>query len=85
MSEPLSCSQALLNQIPPSTPTTWTEAFDKVLTDVLQQCRPGYVEVPTDAVHRMVSADGLKTKPVCIISVRALADQLASPTLGSSS
>ena len=64
MSEPLSCSQALLSQIPPRTPTTWTEAFDKVLRDVLEQCRPGYVEIPTDAVHHQVSAEGLKTKPV---------------------
>ncbi|KAK4685979.1 pyruvate decarboxylase, partial [Tremellales sp. Uapishka_1] len=61
MSAPLSCSQALLNSIPPATPTTWTEAFDKVLKDVLEQCRPGYVEIPTDAVHRKVSAEGLKT------------------------
>ncbi|EIW71256.1 hypothetical protein TREMEDRAFT_71102 [Tremella mesenterica DSM 1558] len=60
MSAPLSTSQALLNHIPPSTPTTWTEAFDKVLRDVLEQCRPGYVEIPTDAIHRKVSAEALK-------------------------
>ncbi|WVQ83245.1 hypothetical protein IAT38_005384 [Cryptococcus sp. DSM 104549] len=62
MSAPLSCSQALLNTIPPKTPTTWTEAFDKTLRDVLEQCRPGYVEIPTDAVHALVSAEGLKQK-----------------------
>ncbi|WWD00611.1 hypothetical protein V866_007546 [Kwoniella sp. B9012] len=60
MSAPLSCSQALLNQIPPKTPTTWTEAFDKTLSDVLEQCRPGYVEIPTDAFHAKVSTEGLK-------------------------
>lgn len=64
MSQPLSCSQALLNAIPPHTDTTWTEALDRVLKDVLEQCRPGYLEVPTDAVHRKVSAEGLKTKLV---------------------
>ncbi|WWC67969.1 uncharacterized protein I206_101888 [Kwoniella pini CBS 10737] len=62
MSAPLSCSQALLNEIAPKTPTTWTEAFDKTLTDVLEQCRPGYVEIPTDAFHHKVSAAGLKEK-----------------------
>ncbi|ORX33900.1 Thiamin diphosphate-binding protein [Kockovaella imperatae] len=62
MSEPLSCSQALLNQIDPSTDTAWTEAFDKVLKDVLEQCRPGYVEIPTDAVHKKVSDEGLQEK-----------------------
>jgi len=67
MSEPLSVSQALLNAIPPVTDTTWTEAFDKVLTDVLQQCRPGYVEIPTDAVHHKVSSKGLKTPPVSLL------------------
>lgn len=67
MSEPLSVSQALLNAIPPVTDTTWTEAFDKVLTDVLQQCRPGYVEIPTDAVHHKVSSKGLKTPPVSFL------------------
>jgi len=64
MSQPLSCSQALLNEIVPATPTTWTEAFDKVVKDVLEQCRPGYVEIPTDAVQRKVSAEGLKVKLV---------------------
>lgn len=64
MSEPLSVSQALLSAVPPVTDTTWTEAFDKVLNDVLQQCRPGYVEIPTDAVHHKVSSKGLKTPPV---------------------
>jgi len=64
MSDPLSCSQALLSKIPPRTSTTWTEAFDEVLRHVLEQCRPGYVEIPTDAVHRQVSSEGLKTKPV---------------------
>ncbi|WRT64753.1 uncharacterized protein IL334_001687 [Kwoniella shivajii] len=60
MSAPLSCSQALLNTIAPKTPTAWTEAFDKTLKDVLEQCRPGYVEIPTDAFHAKVSAEGLK-------------------------
>ncbi|WVQ87029.1 hypothetical protein IAS59_000749 [Cryptococcus gattii] len=60
MSAPLSCSQALINNIEPKTPTSWTEAFDKTLKAVLEQCRPGYVEVPTDAVHAKVSAEGLK-------------------------
>nr|XP_018265449.1 pyruvate decarboxylase [Kwoniella dejecticola CBS 10117]OBR87607.1 pyruvate decarboxylase [Kwoniella dejecticola CBS 10117] len=68
MSAPLSCSQALLNEIAPKTPTTWTEAFDKTLTDVLEQCRPGYVEIPTDAFHHKVSAEGLKQKLVSKIS-----------------
>ncbi|WVF69780.1 hypothetical protein IAT40_004559 [Kwoniella sp. CBS 6097] len=62
MSAPLSCSQALLNQIPPKTDTTWTEAFDKTVTDVLEQCRPGYVEIPTDAFHAKVSKQGLSEK-----------------------
>lgn len=60
MSAPLSCSQALINNIEPKTPTSWTEAFDKTLKAVLEECRPGYVEVPTDAVHAKVSAEGLK-------------------------
>ncbi|WWC86880.1 uncharacterized protein L201_001759 [Kwoniella dendrophila CBS 6074] len=60
MSAPLSCSQALLNEIEPKTPSSWTDAFDKTLRDVLEQCRPGYVEIPTDAVHAKVSAAGLK-------------------------
>ena len=64
MSAPLSCSQALINTLPPITDTVWTEAFDKVLKDVLQQCRPGYVEIPTDAFHHKVSSNGLKTPPV---------------------
>ena len=64
MSAPLSTSQALLSHTPPSSPTSWTDAFDKVVRDVLEQCRPGYVEIPTDAVHRLVSAEGLKTPPV---------------------
>ncbi|WVO16552.1 hypothetical protein L204_104231 [Cryptococcus depauperatus] len=62
MSAHLSCSQALINVIEPKTSTTWTEAFDKTLKAVLEQCRPGYVEVPTDAVHAKVSAEGLKQK-----------------------
>lgn len=66
MSKPLSCSQALLNEISPQTSTTWTDAFDAVLKDVLQSCRPGYIEIPTDAVHRKVSDEGLKTKLVRI-------------------
>lgn len=60
MSRPLSCSQALLNDIEPRDPSTWSDAFDKVLKDVLEQCRPGYVEIPTDAIHYKVSAEGLK-------------------------
>lgn len=64
MSEPLSCSQALLSSIYPQTDTTWTDAFDKVVTDVLEQCRPGYVEFPTDAVHHKVSSKGLEKKLV---------------------
>lgn len=64
MSEPLSVSQALLNLMPPITDTVWTDAFDRVLKDVLQQCRPGYVEIPTDAVHHKVSKKALDTKPV---------------------
>lgn len=64
MSAPLSCSQALLSKIEPRTDTTWTEAFDKVVKDVLEQCRPGYVEIPTDAVRFKVSAEGLKSKLV---------------------
>jgi pyruvate decarboxylase len=67
MSRPLSCSQALLNEIEPRDPSTWTDALDTVLKDVLEQCRPGYVEIPTDAVHHKVSADGLKKLLVCII------------------
>jgi pyruvate decarboxylase len=67
MSEPLSCSQALLSSIPNDTPTTWTRAFDKVLVDVLEQCRPGYVEIPMDAVHAKVSSEGLKTLPVSYV------------------
>ena len=66
MSAPLSCSQALLATIEPTTDTTWTKAFDKVLKDVLQQCRPGYVEIPTDAVHAKVSTKGLNAKLVGI-------------------
>ncbi|ODN79680.1 hypothetical protein, variant [Cryptococcus amylolentus CBS 6039] len=62
MSAPLSCSQALINTIEPSTNTAWTEAFDKTLREVLEQCRPGYVEIPTDAVHRKVSAEGLSQR-----------------------
>jgi len=64
MSEPLSCSQALLNQIEPVSDSTWTDAFDGVVRDVLEQCRPGYVEIPTDAVHRKVSSKGLEKKLV---------------------
>lgn len=64
MSAPLSTSQALLSSIEPTTDTTWTDAFDKVLRDVLEQCRPGYIEVPTDAVHKMVSRKGLSTPMV---------------------
>lgn len=60
MSRPLSCSQALLNEIEPRDPSTWSDAFDKVLKDVLEQCRPGYVEIPTDAIHYKVSSEGLK-------------------------
>jgi TPP-dependent 2-oxoacid decarboxylase len=87
MSEPLSVSQALLNAIPPVTDTTWTEAFDKVLTDVLQQCRPGYVEIPTDAVHHKVSSKGLKTPPVSYSTTwSSVLEKLipGSPTLGPS-
>jgi pyruvate decarboxylase len=68
MSEPLSCSQALLSRIPPESDSTWTTAFDRVLKDVLTQCRPGYVELPTDAVHHKVSAEGLKTRLVRLFS-----------------
>lgn len=64
MSAPLSCSQALLSKIEPRTDTAWTEAFDKVVKDVLEQCRPGYVEIPTDAVRYKVSPEGLKTRLV---------------------
>lgn len=64
MSAPLSCSQALLSKIEPSTDRTWPDAFDKVVRDVLEQCRPGYVEIPTDAVKYKVSAEGLKKKLV---------------------
>jgi len=64
MSEPLSCSQALLNQIPPVTDSTWTDAFDSVVRDVLEQCRPGYIEIPTDAVHKEVSSKGLEKELV---------------------
>lgn len=67
MSEPLSCSQALLSKIPPATNSTWTDELDRVIKDVLQQCRPGYVEIPTDAVHHKVSSAGLKTKLVCLL------------------
>ncbi|WVQ76006.1 hypothetical protein IAR50_005642 [Cryptococcus sp. DSM 104548] len=70
MSAPLSCSQALINTIEPSTKTAWTEAFDKTLREVLEQCRPGYVEIPTDAVHAKVSAEGLK---------KALPDPASAP------
>ncbi|WVR04642.1 hypothetical protein IAU60_001653 [Kwoniella sp. DSM 27419] len=59
MSAPLSCSQALLNQIKPETPRTWTAAFDKCVRDVLEQCRPGYVEIPTDAFHVQVDRSTL--------------------------
>ncbi|KAK1921586.1 thiamine diphosphate-binding protein [Papiliotrema laurentii] len=62
MSEPLSCSQALLNEIAPITDFAWTDAFDKVVKDVLEQCRPGYVEIPTDAIHKKVSSKGLQNK-----------------------
>ncbi|KAL7420001.1 hypothetical protein Q5752_004964 [Cryptotrichosporon argae] len=61
MSAPLSCAQALLNDIEPSTPTAWTDAFDGALRKCLEQCRPAYVELPMDAIKYMVSADGLKT------------------------
>jgi pyruvate decarboxylase len=64
MSRPISCSQALLSEIEPLTPTTWTDAFDKVFKDVLEQCRPGYVQIPTDAVQYKVSDEGLKKKLV---------------------
>lgn len=64
MSEPLSCSQALLNEIAPITDFAWTDAFDKVVKDVLEQCRPGYVEIPTDAIHKKVSSKGLQNKLV---------------------
>jgi TPP-dependent 2-oxoacid decarboxylase len=90
MSAPLSCSQALLNEIDPKTPTTWTEAFDKVLRDTLEQCRPGYVEIPTDAVHHLVSDDGLKKKLVShttfqSVSIHADPLNLASSALRPSS
>ncbi|KAI9636386.1 thiamine diphosphate-binding protein [Dioszegia hungarica] len=63
MSEPLSCSQAILSRVSPVTSSTWTEELDRVIKDVLQQCRPGYVEIPTDAVHHKVSSAGLN-KPL---------------------
>lgn len=62
MSAPLSCSQALLSKIEPSTDRVWPDAFDKVVKDVLEQCRPGYVEIPTDAVKHKVSPEGLKKR-----------------------
>lgn len=64
MSKPISCSQALLSAIPTTSDTAWTDAFDNVLRDVLEQCRPGYLEFPTDAVHHKVSSKGLETKLV---------------------
>ncbi len=39
----------------------WTEEVDRVLGVALTQCRPVYLTLPTDLVHVMVSAEGLKT------------------------
>ncbi|KAL1411686.1 hypothetical protein Q8F55_002652 [Vanrija albida] len=60
MSKQLSCSMALLNQIAPDTPNAYAEAFDETLRQCLTQCRPGYVELPMDAVRAVVSSRGLQ-------------------------
>lgn len=88
MSEPLSCSQAILSRVSPVTSSTWTEELDRVIKDVLQQCRPGYVEIPTDAVHHKVSSAGLNKRLVsfaitCVFNVNQ-ADTRATPPLCSS-
>jgi TPP-dependent 2-oxoacid decarboxylase len=82
MSEPLSCSQAILSRVSPVTPTTWTDELDRVIKDVLQQCRPGYVEIPTDAVHHKVSSAGLETRLVssCYTLASAAQTDPGSPT-----
>ncbi|GFZ49727.1 pyruvate decarboxylase [Saitozyma sp. JCM 24511] len=82
MSRPLSCSQALLNDIEPRDPSTWSDAFDKVLKDVLEQCRPGYVEIPTDAIHYKVSAEGLKKLLPSPHSAPPPEAQAIAPTIG---
>jgi len=68
MSEPLSCSQAILSSIKP-TETSWTDAFDDVVKNVLEQCRPGYVEIPTDAVHYKVSTKNLEKELVRLTNI----------------
>lgn len=68
MSEPLSCSQAILSSIKP-TETSWTDAFDDVVKNVLEQCRPGYVEIPTDAVHYKVSTKNLQKELVRVTNI----------------
>ncbi len=61
MNRPAVCSEALLTSMPEE---EWTEAFDQVLRDVLEQCKPGYMQVPTDVWGVKVSRKGLETKLV---------------------
>jgi len=63
MSRPATCSEALLSSMPEE---DWTEAFEEVLKEVLVQCKPGYIQVPTDAWSAEVSTKGLATKLVGI-------------------
>ncbi|TXT07242.1 hypothetical protein VHUM_03412 [Vanrija humicola] len=72
MSKQLSCSMALLNQVSPDTPNGYVDAFDETLRQCLTQCRPGYVELPMDAVRAVVSTRGLNVP---------LPDSHAAPSL----
>lgn len=60
MSAPLSCAQALLNEVIPDTDTSYTRVFDDALRACLTQCRPAYVELPMDAVRALVSSKSLE-------------------------
>ena len=60
MSAALSCSQVMLCTNESASEAGLTQAFDKVLEAVLVQCRPGYVGLPTDTIHKLVSMEGLE-------------------------
>lgn len=61
MSRPLSCAQALLNDVRADSDTAFTDSLDAALRACLTQCRPAYVELPMDVVHTLVSSKGLET------------------------
>ena len=61
MSRPVVCSEALLTDI---SEEEWTDSFDRVLKAVLENNKPGYIQVPQDAWYVKVSKKGLQTKLV---------------------